>query len=208
MARNLDPKCKRCRRAGEKLFLKGEKCFTPKCPLVKRAYPPGMHGPKLHSQKPTEFGIQLAEKQKTKNVYGLLERQFSNYVKKAMNQKGDSGENLLRLLELRLDNVIYRMGLAVSRSVSRQLVLHNHILVNNKKVNIPSFKVRVGDIIEVAEKSKKLFAQVAKSEQKKNRPSWIEFEPKNLRGKIVANPPFEEVKQTIKVPLIIEYYSR
>lgn len=207
MARNLDPKCKRCRREGEKLYLKGEKCFTPKCPMVKRTYPPGMHGPKLQSQRLTEYGSQLREKQKAKNIYGVLERQFRNYVKKAMRQEGDSGENLLRLLELRLDNVVYRLGLAKSRSVARQFVSHNHILVNNKKVNIPSTQLRIGDTVAIKEKSKKLFSDIAKNTKKQNS-SWLAFDSKNLSGKVLSPPPFEDVKQTLKVPLILEFYSR
>ena len=208
MARNLDPKCKRCRREGEKLYLKAEKCFTPKCPMVKRNYPPGMHGPKLHGQRLTQYGTQLREKQKVKHIYGILEKQFSNYVKKAMRKEGDSGENLLYLLELRLDNIVYRLGLAKSRSIARQLVSHNHILVNGKAVNIPSAQLKVSDKISIKEKSKKLFVDTAKNPKKNDLPSWLEFDQKALVGKVLSKPPFEEVKQSFNIPIVIEYYSR
>ena len=208
MARNLDPKCKRCRREGEKLFLKGDKCFTPKCPIIKRNYPPGMHGPKFHGQRLTQYGTQLREKQKVKHIYGILEKQFSNYVQKAMKGGGDSGANLLNLLELRLDNVIYRIGLAKSRSIARQLVSHNHILVNNKTVNIPSAQLKVGDQISIKERSKNLFSEIEKNPQKQTLPGWLEYEQKKMAGKVLSKPPFDEVKQTLNIPIVIEFYSR
>lgn len=208
MARNLDPKCKRCRREGEKLYLKGEKCFTPKCAMIKRNYPPGMHGPKLHGQRITQYGMQLREKQKVKHIYGILEKQFRNYVIKAMKKQGDSGDNLMQLLELRLDNVVYRMGLAKSRSVARQLVSHRHILVNNRPTNIPSAQLKTGDQLAIKEKSHKMFSESSKNPQKQDLPSWLEFDNKKLSGRVLGKPPFEEVKQTLNIPIIIEFYSR
>jgi len=211
MARNLDPKCKRCRREGEKLYLKGEKCFTPKCPMLKRNYPPGIHGPKFQTRgfrRLKDYGTQLREKQKAKQIYGILEKQFRNYIKKAMKKDGDSGENLLTLLEQRLDNIVYRLGLAKSRSIARQSVSHNHILVNNRMVNISSAHVKIGDIITIREKSKKNFSDINKSTQKQDTASWLEFDYKNLSGKVLSKPPLEEIEQTLNLPLIIEFYSR
>jgi len=176
--------------------------------MVKRNYPPGMHGPKLHGQRLTQYGTQLREKQKVKHIYGILEKQFSNYVKKAMRKEGDSGENLLYLLELRLDNIVYRLGLAKSRSIARQLVSHNHILVNGQAVNIPSAQLKVSDKISIKEKSKKLFVDTAKNPKKNDLPSWLEFDQKALVGKVLSKPPFEEVKQSFNIPIVIEYYSR
>lgn len=208
MARNLDPKCKRCRREGEKLFLKGEKCFSPKCPMVKRNYPPGMHGPKQHRARRTQYGIQLREKQKVKTIYAVLEKQFRNYVLKAMRISGDSGENLMAMLESRLDNIVYRLGFAQSRGIARQLVSHNHILVNNKSVNIPSYNVKVGDKVSIRAKSGKMFENLDKSTQKSETPSWLECDLKGLEGKVLGIPVFDEVKQNLNIPLIIEFYSR
>lgn len=208
MARNLDPKCKRCRRQGEKLYLKGEKCFTPKCPMIKRNYPPGLHGPKRMVHHRLGYAAQLREKQKAKEIYSILEKQFRNYVIKAMKKQGDSGENLLKLLELRLDNVIYRIGFTKSRSIARQLVLHKHFMINNKLVNIPSFQLKPGDQISVKEKSKKLFKDLEKSIQNQETSSWLELDRKNFNGKVLNPPPFKEVKQSLNVPLIIEFYSR
>ena len=153
MARNLDPKCRQCRREGEKLFLKGEKCFTDKCAVERRAYPPGQHGQKKN-QRVSEYGGQLREKQKLRRIYGVLEKQFRLTYKNAEQQRGITGENLLQNLESRLDNVAYRMGFGASRGEARQTVRHNGVLVNGKRVNIPSFQLRPGDVVEVAEKAK------------------------------------------------------
>src|SRR6187401_1376553 len=152
MARNLDAKCRQCRREGEKLFLKGEKCFTDKCAIERRNYPPGQHGQK--NTRLSDYGVQLREKQKVKRIYGLLERQFRSYYQKASGQKGNTGENLLRMLESRLDNIVYRMGFAVTRAAARQLVSHAAIRVNGKKVNLPSYQVRPGDEVAVSERAK------------------------------------------------------
>ena len=154
MGKNLDNKCKQCRRLGEKLFLKGERCNSPKCAMVKRNYPPGFHGPKGRKRQ-TDYGLQLAEKQKVKKQYNILEKQLRLTLTKAEKRTGDAGKNLLRLLELRLDNAIYRLGFASSRVQARQLVNHGHFTVNGKKVNIPSYQVREGEVIQVKERSQK-----------------------------------------------------
>ena len=153
MARNLDPKCRQCRREGEKLFLKGEKCFTDKCAIEKRNFPPGQHGQR-RNQRLSDYGVQLREKQKLRRIYGILEGQFRGYYAEADRQKGVTGENLLQLLECRLDNVAYRMGLGASRTEARQIVRHNSILVNGKRVNIPSFQVKPGDVVQVTDAAK------------------------------------------------------
>jgi len=210
MARNLDKKCKQCRRIGEKLFLKGERCFTPKCAMIKRNYPPGFHGQKGYPKK-TEYGLQLQEKQKAKKKYGLLEKQFHNYYKDAVILKGDSGYNLLLLLESRIDNVVYRLGLSKSRAKARQFVLHGFILVNNKKVNIPSFLVKVGDEISIKESklSQPHFIDLQKTISKQTIPSWLTFlDNIKFKAKVISKPAIEEVIQDIDASLIIEYYSR
>jgi small subunit ribosomal protein S4 len=154
LARNLDPKCRQCRREGEKLFLKGEKCFTDKCAIEKRNYPPGQHGQR-RSSRLSDYGVQLREKQKLRKIYGVLEKQFRSYYAEADRKKGITGENLLQILESRLDNIVYKMGLGASRTESRQIVKHNAILVNGKRVNIPSYQVASGDEVSVVESSKK-----------------------------------------------------
>ena len=153
MARNLDPKCRQCRREGEKLFLKGEKCFTDKCAIEKRNFPPGQHGQRRASRL-SDYGVQLREKQKLRRIYGILEAQFRSYYAEADRKKGITGENLLQLLECRLDNVAYRMGIGASRTEARQIVRHNSLLVNGRRVNIPSYQVKPGDVLSVAEASK------------------------------------------------------
>ena len=153
MARNLDPKCRQCRREGEKLFLKGEKCFTDKCAIEKRNFPPGQHGQK-RAQRMSNYGVQLREKQKVRRIYGVLEHQFRGYYAAADRKKGITGENLLQLLECRLDNVAYRMGIGASRTEARQIVRHNSVKVNGRRVNIPSFQVKPGDVVEVAQHSR------------------------------------------------------
>lgn len=176
--------------------------------MVKRNYPPGMHGPKQHRARRTQYGIQLREKQKVKTIYAVLEKQFRNYVLKAMRISGDSGENLMAMLESRLDNIVYRLGFAQSRGIARQLVSHNHILVNNKSVNIPSYNVKVGDKVSIRAKSGKMFENLDKSTQKSETPSWLECDLKGLEGKVLGIPVFDEVKQNLNIPLIIEFYSR
>ncbi len=209
MGRDLSPKCKQCRREGEKLFLKGERCSSPKCAMVKRNYPPGVHGVKRPGRL-TSYGQQLRAKQKAKRIYGLLETQFKNYFKKAMYKKGDTGETFLQLLELRLDNIVYRLGLARSRKQARQLVGHGHFLVNDKKVNIPSYQLKVNDVISIREKSRESadFTNLAKKLEKHKISDWLVLDMKELKGKVVSIPSLDEVKQTINIKLIVEYYSR
>jgi len=209
MARITTAKCKLCRREGEKLFLRGERCFGPKCAIIKRRYLPGVHGPTSRT-KLTGYGIQLREKQKAKKLYGLLERQFANLVKKSTKQKGDSGANLLILLETRLDNVVYRLGLGKSRSEARQRVNHGHIEVNGKKVDIPSYAVRVGETVGLREKSLKSKAYEGWLEKmmKTELPEWMVFDAKTLKAKIISLPDVSRMKQSFDPKIIIEFYSR
>jgi small subunit ribosomal protein S4 len=209
MARNLDPKCKQCRREGEKLFLKGEKCFTDKCAIERRSYPPGQHGQKS-GQRMSGFGVQLREKQKVRRIYGILEGQFRRIYALAAKSKGVTGETLLQLLESRLDTVVYRMGLGASRTEARQIVRHNGILVNGKRVNIPSYQVRPGDTIEVAEKSKAQLRIKAAAEAAESRgvPEWMEVDSKGLKGTFKVLPQRSELPSTINESLIVELYSK
>jgi len=209
MGRNLEPKCKQCRREGEKLYLKGEKCSTTKCPMVQRSYRPGQHGP-VNRVRPTAFGIQLREKQKAKNTYGLMEKQFRNYFEKAKNTSGNTTDVLVRLLELRLDNVVYRLGLARSRSLARQIVNHGHVLVNGKTVTIPSYQVREGELITVDEKSRSgqmLLGEMARLDQHQT-PSWLHMEAGEFTGKVLHAPQDDDLKQNFNPKLIVEFYSR
>lgn len=209
MGRNLDPKCKQCRREGAKLFLKGDRCSTSKCAIVKRNYPPGLHGAK-GNKRLTGYGTQLREKQKAKRIYNILEKQFRNYFEKAVNQKGNTGEELLKFLELRLDNVVYLLGFAKSRNSARQVVCHGHILVNDKKVDIPSYQLKVNDVISVSEKASKniFFKDLSKFLQKRETVKWILLDAKELKGKIIEFPKREDLKQPIDLKLIVEFYSR
>jgi small subunit ribosomal protein S4 len=209
MARNLDAKCRQCRREGEKLFLKGEKCFTDKCAIERRAYAPGQHGQKSGARL-SDYGKQLREKQKTRRIYGVLERQFRKTYAAAASSKGVTGERLLQLLEARLDNVAYRMGFGASRSEARQVVRHNGILVNGKRVNIPSYEVSPGDVIEVAEKAKAQLRIKSASEAaaSRNIPEWMEVDTKALKGKFKALPARAELPTTVNESLIIELYSK
>jgi len=209
LARNLDAKCRQCRREGEKLFLKAEKCFTDKCAVERRAYPPGQHGQKKNNRQ-SEYGGQLREKQKVRRIYGMMEHQFRLTFKRAVQERGISGENLLQKLESRLDNVTYRMGFGSSRSEARQVVRHNAILVNGKRVNIPSYQVRPGDVVEVSEKSKnhlRIKAAVLAAEQR-GFPEWIEVDAKALKGTFKALPQRSELPATINEHLIVELYSK
>ncbi len=209
MARNLDAKCRQCRREGEKLFLKGEKCFTDKCAIERRAYAPGQHGQKSGARL-SDYGKQLREKQKVRRTYGVLERQFRNIYKEAERGTSVTGENLLQLLESRLDTVVFRMGFGASRAESRQIVRHNGITVNGKRVNIPSYLVRVGDQVEVADKTKlhlRVKAAVAAAEQR-GFPEWIEVDTKHLKGTFKAVPQRSELPATINESLIVELYSK
>lgn len=210
MARSTDAKCRKCRRAKEKLFLKGDRCNTPKCGIVRRAYIPGMHGKKM-SRNLSEYGMQLSVKQKIKRIYGILEKQFRKHFEEVKTKKGIIGDLLLLRLELRLDNVVYRMGLGNSRSQARQLVSHGWITVNEKKVNIPSYKVRVGNIITFNKnKNNKIYfkniEQILKN--KKDFPSWISFDSKEYSGKIINLPKKDEMGINIDAQVVVEYYSR
>lgn len=210
MARKLDSKCARCRREGEKLFLKGERCYTPKCAFTRRSYAPGQHGATSRGRQ-SEFGLQLQEKQKARHEYDVLERQFQLYFEKAQKQAGVTGEHLLQLLETRLDNVVMRMQLAKNaRRLARQIVRHGHITVNGTKVTVPSFSVKVGDTIAVLESARDnaYFAEVKKSVQPKLVPDWIEMDVEKLSAKVVALPRAEDVEHNIALPQIVEYYSR
>lgn len=208
MAVNLDPKCRQCRREGEKLFLKGEKCFTDKCGVERRSYAPGQHGQK--QTRLSDYGVQLREKQKVRRVYGVLERQFRGYYAEADRAKGVTGENLLQLLESRLDTVAQRMGFGASRREARQVVRHNGVLVNGRRVNIPSYQVKAGDVVEIAEKSKnqlRIKASVAAAEQR-GFPEWIEMDSKALKGVYKAKPQRSELPATINEHLVVELYSK
>ncbi len=209
MARNLDPKCRQCRREGEKLFLKAEKCFTDKCAIEKRNFPPGQHGQRRASRL-SDYGVQLREKQKVRRIYGVLEKQFRSYYKEADRRKGVTGENLLQLLECRLDNVTYRMGLAGSRTEARQVVKHNAILVNSKRVNIPSYQVRAGDVVSVAEASKKKLRIKSALEAADERgfPEWLEVDVKAFTGTFKSAPVRDDLPATINESLVVELYSK
>ena len=209
MARILDAKCRQCRREGEKLFLKGEKCFTDKCAVERRAYAPGQHGQKSGARL-SDYGKQLREKQKLRRTYGVLERQFRNTYAEASRSKGVTGERLLQLLESRLDSVVYRMGFGASRSEARQVVRHNGILVNGKRVNIPSYQVKAGDVIEVAPKAKAQLRIKAAAEAAAARhiPEWLEVDTKALKGTYKALPARADLPSNINEHLIIELYSK
>ena len=209
MARNLDPKCRQCRREGEKLFLKGEKCFTDKCAIENRNYPPGQHGQRRASRL-SDYGVQLREKQKLRRIYGILEKQFRGYYTEADRRKGITGENLLQLLESRLDNVVYKMGIAASRTEARQVVKHNSILVNGKRVNIPSYQVAPGDEITVAEASKSQLRIKAALEAAAERgfPEWLEVDIKAFKGVFKNKPVRDDLPATINESLIVELYSK
>ena len=208
MARNLDAKCRQCRREGEKLFLKGDKCFTDKCAIERRNYPPGQHGQK--NSRLSGYGVQLREKQKLRRIYGLLEGQFRNIYHRAEQKKGITGETLLQMLESRLDNVTYKMGFGASRSEARQIVRHNGILVNGRRVNTPSFQCRPGDVIEVAEKAKQQLRIKGAAEAAEGRgiPEWLEVDAKALKGKFKARPQRSELPSTINESLVVELYSK
>jgi small subunit ribosomal protein S4 len=208
MARQREQVCRLCRREGIKLYLKGDRCYGDKCSVERRAYAPGQHG--QGRKKVSEYGLQLREKQKTRRFYGVLERQFRNYFDKAERQKGITGENLLRLLERRLDNVVFRLGFAGSRMEARQLVRHGHFTVNGSKVNIPSSLVKVGDIIAVAEKSKSMvkFKEIAEATLHRTPPSWLEADVETLRGRVVSLPTREDIDVPVEEHLIVELYSR
>ena len=209
MARYKGPVCRLCRREETKLFLKGDRCYTEKCAFERRAYAPGQHG-NARRRKRSDYGEQLREKQKVRRIYGILEKQFRNYYARASKMKGVTGENLLQLLERRLDNVVYRLGLACNRSEARQLTTHRHVMVNGKRVNIPSFLVKPGDEIEVREKSRPM-ARIADSlagVDRRGVPQWLELDKDNFRGKVAAMPSREDISIQIREQLIVELYSK
>lgn len=208
MARYTGSQCRLCRREGMKLYLKGDRCYSGKCAIDRRSYAPGAHG--QSRKKVSEYGIQLREKQKTRRIYGVLEKQFRGYFEEAERQQGVTGENLLRLLERRLDNVIYRLGLGSSRVEARQLVRHGHFSVNGRKVNIPSFLVRLGDVIEVREKSKDSprIKELIERAADRTPPAWLEYEAEQARGRVVALPARDQIDVPVQEHLIIELYSR
>lgn len=208
MARYTGPVCRLCRRETEKLFLKGERCQKNSCSVAKRAYAPGQHG--QMKKKMSEYGLQLREKQKAKRIYGVLETQFANYFEKADSISGITGENLLRLLEMRLDNVVYRMGYGRSRTEARQVVRHNHILVNGKRVNIPSYQVKVGDTVEICEKSKTMdrFKNILEVTGLRIVPEWLTADHPALSGTVAAMPNRDQIDIPVHETLIVELYSK
>ena len=208
MAKYTEADCRLCRREGCKLYLKGERCLTKKCAFERRPQVPGVHGAEAARKKVSEYGLQLREKQKVRRFYGLQEKQFRSYYDEAARQKGKTGEVMLSLLERRLDNVCYRLGLGASRAQARQIVNHTHITVNGKKVNIPSYQIKVGDVIAVKEKSAKSELFAAIKESRVIVPKWLEFEPAKLTGKVVALPARDDIDLTIAEHLIIELYSK
>jgi len=208
MARYTDAVCRLCRRENQKLFLKGDRCYTDKCAADRRPYPPGQHG--QGRTKTSEYGLQLREKQKAKRYYGILESQFRGYFEMASKKKGKTGENLLALLETRLDNTVYRLGFAMSRAEARQLVLHGHFLVNGRKVNIPSFLVKPGMIISLKEKSRSLdkFKSVIEANAFRQPPKWLEYDANASVAKVVTVPTREDIDIPIEEQLIVELYSK
>ncbi len=209
MGRYVGPVCKLCRREGEKLFLKGSKCTTSKCPFDKRGYVPGQHGQNRRSRL-SDYGVQLREKQKIKRIYGLFEKQFRNYYKKADRMTGITGSNLILLLESRLDNIVYRLGFAPSRKAARQFISHRHFRVNGRIVNIPSYITSEGDLIEVHGKAKKMEAIHASMRRIKaeNATPWLELDKAKMLGKVVEVPEREQIPLNVKEHLVVELYSK
>jgi len=209
LARDTGAACRRCRREGLKLFLKGDRCYSDKCSFERRAFAPGQHG-QARFRKQSDYAVQLREKQKVKSMYGMLEGQFRQYFRKADLQKGMTGENLLIMLERRLDNAVFRMGFASSRNQARQLVRHKHILVNGRKVNIPSFQVSIGDAIEIKEKSRAntLINESLEAVERRGVPTWIELDKKAFKSAIKAMPNRDELTMPIQEQLIVELYSK
>lgn len=212
MGKYTGPICKLCRREGEKLFLKGQRCFTPKCAFERRGFPPGEHGrdSQFKRRRESEYDRQLREKQKTRRLYGVSERQFRRYFRTALQKRGLTGEILLQMLERRLDNVIYRLGYADSRAQARQLVTHGHFNINDRRTDIPSMLVRPGDFVEVRPGSRKrsYFKELSEVAETRTVPAWLDRDLGNLSGKILQHPERRDVDATINEQLIIEYYSR
>ncbi len=210
MATYINPKCRLCRALNQKLFLKGERCYGQKCSVTRRAYGPGVHGPSRKRSALSEYGRQLREKKKIKSIYGLLERQFRRYYQNARAQKGNTADHLLKILETRLDNVVYRLGLTGSRRMARHLISHGHILVNKKKVDISSYQVKAGEEIKFKEKSENIpYLKNLKQSLKKYRtPSWLELDAEKLTGKVVSMPEKSEVELEADILAVIDFYSR
>ena len=210
MAKNLDAKCRQCRRAGEKLFLKGERCNTSKCAVLKRNYPPGFHGSKQTRKRLTEYATQLIEKQKAKWTYQILEKQFKITFNRAQKRQGSAGDNLFKLLELRLDNVIYRLGIGSSRGQARQIVGHTHITVNDKKINIPSYTVKTGDVIKIKKSSanNRFFKGVEEKIKNVEIPGWLNLDIKTMEAKVLHEPSREDINTKINSQMIVEFYSK
>jgi len=209
LARYTGSSCRQCRRENLKLFLKGDRCYGDKCAFERRPYAPGQHGQR-RAGKFSDYQLQLREKQKVKRIYGVLEKQFRRYYYRAEKQKGITGTNLLILLECRLDNIIYRMGFAASRDQARQLIRHNHFMVGNRKVNIPSYQAKVGDIVQIRERSRKVTSILGAMETviRRGIPSWIELDKENFKGTLSALPNREDLTMPIQENLIIELYSK
>jgi small subunit ribosomal protein S4 len=225
MARQTGPVCKLCRREGEKLFLKGDRCFTQKCAIERRAYPPGEHGyeAQFRRRRPTAYGMQFREKQKLRRIYGVLERQFRRYYREALRREGMTGTNLLVILETRLDNIIYRLGLASSRAQARQLVTHGHFDVNGRRCNIPSALLKPGDVVSIHPTSRRLaYFQALTSDDgatllpagsgapasTESPGAWLSFDPSAMSGRVVSLPSREEIDLRVNEQLVVEYYSR
>lgn len=208
MARYIGPVCKLCRRENLKLFLKGDRCYSDKCAFDRRPYPPGQHG--QGRIKFSEYAVRLREKQKVRRMYGIFERQFRRYFKFSDSQKGVTGENLLRYLERRLDNVVYRMGFASTRSEARQLVRHNHVLVNGKRVNIPSYLARVNETISIRERSRKIarIAESMEAVERRGPVAWLELDKANFQGVVKQLPARDDITMPIQEQMIVEFYSR
>jgi small subunit ribosomal protein S4 len=208
LARYRESVCRFCRREQQKLFLKGDRCYSDKCAVERRNYPPGQHG--QSRGKHTDYGVQLREKQKVRRIYGLLEKQFRNYAHLAEKKKGITGENLLLLLESRLDNIVFRMGFAASRAEARQLINHGHFLVNGRKVDVPSFRTKPGMVVEVREKSRQIAAieESLKTVTRRGMPHWLEVDVANYKGTVTAMPAREDLPPTIREQLIVEFYSK
>ncbi len=209
MGRYIGPVCRLCRREGVKLYLKGDRCYSPKCAIERRPYAPGQHGQR-RARRPSDYAVRLREKQKMRRIYGISEKQFRNLFEEASKRKGVTGTVFLRLLESRLDNVVYRLGIASSRKQARQLVRHGHIAVGDRKVTVPSYRVRPGDVIAVTEAGKKIGAIQANVEAAKGRNTgpWLEFDPEKMVGKFLRLPEREDLALPVNEQLVIEYYSR
>lgn len=208
MARYTEARCRLCRREGVKLYLKGDRCYSNRCAIERRNAPPGQHG--RARRKVTEYAVQLREKQKVRRTYGILETQFRNYFEKAERQRGITGENLLRLLERRLDNIVYRLGLAASRTEARQLIRHGHFQVNGRKVSIPSFLVRVGDKVTVADKSKESprIKELIERAAQNTPPAWLRYDAETVAGEVLSYPTRDQIDTPVKEQLVVELYSR